>query len=53
MLFSGATKESQVIENLQETSLASEEMAEIDAVLKSIRPIGGRYNAAHEAGLYA
>ncbi|KAF3171582.1 Pyridoxine 4-dehydrogenase [Orbilia oligospora] len=49
----GATKESQVVENLQETSLTSEEMAEIDAVLKSIRPIGGRYNAAHESALYA
>ncbi|RVD84383.1 uncharacterized protein DFL_006135 [Arthrobotrys flagrans] len=49
----GATKKSQVVENLQETSLTSEEMAEIDAVLKSIKPIGGRYNAAHEAALYA
>ena len=54
MLFiSGATKESQVVENLQETRLTSEELAEIDIVLKSIKPIGGRYNAAYEGALYA
>ncbi|KAK6539702.1 Pyridoxine 4-dehydrogenase [Orbilia ellipsospora] len=48
----GATKESQVIENLEETSLTKEEMAEIDAVLKSFKPIGGRYNAQMERTLY-
>ncbi|EPS44891.1 hypothetical protein H072_1117 [Dactylellina haptotyla CBS 200.50] len=48
----GATKESQVIENLQPTSLTDTEMAEIDAVLKSFKPIGGRYNSHAEATLY-
>ncbi|KAF3932267.1 hypothetical protein ABW19_dt0203111 [Dactylella cylindrospora] len=48
----GATKEEQVVENLQRTTLTSEELDEIDAILKSFKPIGGRYNAHMEASLY-
>ncbi|KAF3930429.1 hypothetical protein ABW20_dc0102412 [Dactylellina cionopaga] len=48
----GATKEEQVVENLQETSLSAEELEDIDNVLKSMKPIGGRYNAHAEATLY-
>ncbi|KAJ6259017.1 hypothetical protein Dda_5913 [Drechslerella dactyloides] len=51
----GATKEEQVVENLKATEvhLTDEDFAEIDALLKSFKPVGGRYNAAHEAALFA
>ncbi|KAK6335486.1 Pyridoxine 4-dehydrogenase [Orbilia brochopaga] len=51
----GATKEEQVVENLKaaDVKLTDEDFAEIDALLKSFKPVGGRYNAMHEATLFA
>jgi len=48
----GATKPEQVEENLQEVTLTKEELAEIDAILKTFKPIGGRYAAFAEGTLY-
>ncbi|KAF3918556.1 hypothetical protein ABW21_db0209480 [Orbilia brochopaga] len=51
----GATKEEQVVENLQAANvqLTDEDFAEIDALLKTFKPVGGRYNAMHEGSLFA
>ncbi|EPS37943.1 hypothetical protein H072_8515 [Dactylellina haptotyla CBS 200.50] len=48
----GATKKEQVAENLVPVSLSTAEMAEIDQILKSFKPTGGRYFGAMESMLY-
>ncbi|EWC48457.1 hypothetical protein DRE_02226 [Drechslerella stenobrocha 248] len=50
----GATKQEQVVENLKavDIKLTEEDFADIDALLKSIKPAGGRYNQHAENTLY-
>ncbi|KAF3164553.1 Pyridoxine 4-dehydrogenase [Orbilia oligospora] len=48
----GATKQAQVAENLQSVELTDSEMDEIDGILKSFKPTGGRYFGHLEGMLY-
>ncbi|KAK6499328.1 Pyridoxine 4-dehydrogenase [Arthrobotrys conoides] len=48
----GATKQEQVAENLQLVELTESEMDEIDGILKSFKPTGGRYFGHLEGMLY-
>ncbi|KAK6510107.1 Pyridoxine 4-dehydrogenase [Arthrobotrys musiformis] len=48
----GASKQAQVAENLQSVELTDAEMAEIDGILKSFKPTGGRYFGHLEGMLY-
>ncbi|KAK6517394.1 Pyridoxine 4-dehydrogenase [Arthrobotrys megalospora] len=48
----GATKQAQVAENLQSVDLTDAEMAEINGILKSFKPTGGRYFGHLEGMLY-
>lgn len=48
----GAVKDIRVEENMAKVDVTDEEVAEINAILKSIEIVGGRYNDAMASGLF-